>query len=145
MNGLDLSCFNSTGSVQLWVLQLFVQFVQSFVIIRFVLLILHFETQHQILAHFWVVLRSLNVLHQTGDLLVGLFNVCFQRFKVVLVHDFLLSQSVDLFLEFVNITHRFIVSLVILNKTKKLQCRFVSANFSFWWTWPWPHHLSFTF
>jgi hypothetical protein len=132
LNGLNFSSLDSAGSVEFGVLELFVEFVESLIVVGLVFLVFHFQAQHEVLAHFRVVLGGLDVFHEMCDLLVGLLDVCLKRFQVVFVHDLLLSQSVDLLLQLLNVAHGFIVPFIILNLIKQLRCRFVFEDFSFW-------------
>ena len=95
LDGVDLSSLDPASSVQLGVLEFFVEFSESSVVIGLIFLILHLEAEHQILAHLAGVLTGLDVLHEVVDLGVRLFNIALKRLQVVLVHGLLLSEQVD--------------------------------------------------
>ena len=106
---------NSTSSVQFWVSQLFIQFIELSDIVGFVLFIFHFKTQHQILVHFAVVLALFDLCHQRIHFRFCAANVSFESFDVLLVKSFFLSEKSNLFFEFVNIAHCVIEAFVILD------------------------------
>jgi hypothetical protein len=133
LDGLNLACFDSACPVKFRVFELFIELIKSFVIIGFIFLVFHFQTQHEILAHFRIGLRGLNIFHQMVNLMVGFFDVSLKGLEIVFVHNFLLSEGIDLLLEFVDISHSFVVPFVILrDKIKQLRYRFVFEDFSFW-------------
>lgn len=75
LDGVDLPGLDPASPVQLRILEFFVEFSEPPVIVGLILLILHLEAQHQILAHLAGVLTGLNVLHEIVDLRVRLFNI----------------------------------------------------------------------
>ncbi len=133
---VDLSCLNSASSVEFRIFKLFVEFSQATIVIRFILLIFHFQTQHQILTHIASILTGFDVLSQGVDLMLSFFNVTLQTFEIILIHNFFLSQHIDVISEFFDFSHSLIVSFVVLSFQKCTMsicfCRFrILVNISF--------------
>ena len=92
LDSADLSRFNSASPVELGIFKLLVKFSQTTIVVCFVFLIFHLQTQHEILAHVASVLTGFDVFGQSVDLLLSFVNISLQTFEVVLVHSLFLSQ-----------------------------------------------------
>jgi hypothetical protein len=64
LDGVDLSSLNPAAAVELGVFEFLVELSEPAVVVGLVLLILHFEAEHEILAHLAGVLTGLYVLHE---------------------------------------------------------------------------------
>jgi hypothetical protein len=64
LDGFDFSGFDSAAAVEFGVFEFLVEACEFLVVVVLVLLVLHFEAQHEVLAHFAGVLAALDVLHQ---------------------------------------------------------------------------------
>lgn len=94
LDGVDFPSLDPAASVQPWVLELFVEFSQATVVVGLVLLVLHLQTQHEVLTHAGGVLARLDVLSQIVDLELGFVDVALQTGQICLVEGLLLTQLV---------------------------------------------------
>ena len=114
LDGTNLAGFDSAAFVQAGIPEFFVEFGQPSVVVGFIFLVLHFEVEHQILAHVAGILGGLDVFGEVVDLILCFFDVPGQTFEVVLVHCLFLSQLVDGISESSNLAHGFIIPFIIL-------------------------------